>query len=69
MYRDYRRQASVGLAAFYGNKLAALEDALLSAREQLFAAQDQGNQQERVRVKPEEYMAGWSCVLLPLRGK
>lgn len=37
MFREVKRRQSVGLSAFYGRKLAALEDALLAAREQLFA--------------------------------
>jgi hypothetical protein len=40
MFRELKRRQAVGLGPFYGRKLAALEDALLAAREALFAAQD-----------------------------
>ena len=40
MYREFKRRQAVGLAPFYARKLAALEDALLAAREALFAAQE-----------------------------
>uniref|UniRef100_A0A7S3R2T6 C2 domain-containing protein n=1 Tax=Dunaliella tertiolecta TaxID=3047 RepID=A0A7S3R2T6_DUNTE len=36
-FREYKRREAVGLAAYYANKLAALEDALLASREHLFA--------------------------------
>ncbi|KAI8465651.1 MAG: hypothetical protein J3K34DRAFT_487137 [Monoraphidium minutum] len=42
MYRELKRRQSVGLAPFYARRLAALEDALLAAREALFAAQEAG---------------------------
>jgi hypothetical protein len=54
-FREYHRRAQLGLATFYANKLAALEDGLLNARETLFAAQEQEQEepqtQEQVRVR------------------
>ncbi|KAF6253850.1 hypothetical protein COO60DRAFT_1463007 [Scenedesmus sp. NREL 46B-D3] len=51
-FREYHRRAQLGLATFYANQLAALEDGLLNAREALFAAQEQEqdkpHQQEQV---------------------
>jgi hypothetical protein len=54
-FREYHRRAQLGLASFYANKLAALEDGLLNAREVLFAAQEQDQEkqpqsQEQVRT-------------------
>eukprot|EP00879_Flechtneria_rotunda_P028702 GHRR01030914.1.p1 GENE.GHRR01030914.1~~GHRR01030914.1.p1 ORF type:complete len:419 (+),score=150.84 GHRR01030914.1:137-1258(+) len=48
-FREYHRRAALGLAAFYSQKLAALEDGLLSAREQLFAAHEQGQPFQEVQ--------------------
>lgn len=50
--RAHKRRQALGLASLYGRKLAALEDALLAAREALFSwqgsdensAKDQGGQ-------------------------
>lgn len=44
-FRQYHRRASFGLSAFYGQQLAAFEDALLNAREALFSAQQDADQQ------------------------
>jgi hypothetical protein len=51
-FREYHRRASFGLSAYYGQKLAAFEDVLLNAREALFSAQaDQEQQQEEEQLK------------------
>jgi hypothetical protein len=54
-FREYHRRAQLGLATFYANKLAALEDGLLNARETLFAVQEQEQEQpqnqEQVCIK------------------
>lgn len=39
-YREFKRRQAVRLASLYGRRQAALEDALLRAREALFAAQE-----------------------------
>ncbi|GIL68525.1 hypothetical protein Vafri_21799, partial [Volvox africanus] len=39
LFRDFKRREAVGLVMFYANKLAALEDSMLGAREKLFALQ------------------------------
>ncbi|KAJ9514810.1 hypothetical protein QJQ45_028482, partial [Haematococcus lacustris] len=36
MFKEFKRRESVGLATFYANKLAALEESLLAARDHLF---------------------------------
>jgi hypothetical protein len=36
MYREFKRRQAVRLGAYYGRRLAALEDALLAAREAVF---------------------------------
>eukprot|EP00878_Enallax_costatus_P041446 GHUV01048227.1.p1 GENE.GHUV01048227.1~~GHUV01048227.1.p1 ORF type:complete len:323 (+),score=114.29 GHUV01048227.1:813-1781(+) len=46
-FREYHRRVSLGLVTFYSNKLAALEDGLLNAREQLFSVQEQGQEVEQ----------------------
>ena len=38
-FREFKRRESVGLSGFYLNKLTALEEALLAARERLFQLQ------------------------------
>lgn len=40
-FKEFKRREAVGLASFYANKLAALEKALLAAREQLFELAEQ----------------------------
>lgn len=51
-FREYHRRAALGLASFYSNKLAALEDGLLNAREKLFSVheevQEQGQDAEQL---------------------
>ncbi|GFR45894.1 hypothetical protein Agub_g7350 [Astrephomene gubernaculifera] len=39
LFREFKRREAVGLVMFYANRLAALEDSLLGAREKLFALQ------------------------------
>jgi hypothetical protein len=60
-FREYHRRASFGLAAFYGRKLAAFEDALLNAREALFSSQQelrqQGEEQQLLQVRGP----AWRC--------
>lgn len=56
-FREYHRRASLGLSSFYGQKLAALEDQLLNAREALFAAQE--SQQEQPGQQPEQQKQQW----------
>lgn len=41
-FRQFKAREAAGLADLYANKLAALEDALLSAREEMFAAGEVG---------------------------
>lgn len=47
-FREYHRHAALGLGSFYSNKLAAMEDGLLNARERLFTAQEQEDGSEKV---------------------
>jgi hypothetical protein len=53
-FREYHRRASFGLSAYYGQKLAAFEDVLLNAREALFSAhadqEQQQNEEEQLKV-------------------
>ncbi len=39
LFREFKRREAVGLVMFYANRLAALEDSMLGAREKLFALQ------------------------------
>ena len=39
-FREYKRRESLGLVLFHRNRLAALEDSLLGAREELFSLLD-----------------------------
>jgi hypothetical protein len=39
-FRDFKRRQALGLEPFYRRRLAALEDALLAAREAMFASQE-----------------------------
>jgi hypothetical protein len=52
-FREYHRRAQLGLATFYANKLAALEDGLLNARETLFAAQEQELEQDKPQTQEQ----------------
>jgi hypothetical protein len=67
-FREYHRRAQLGLATFYANKLAALEDGLLKARETLFAAQEQQPEEQEKLVSQEQ--VGFRAVILTfaLRG-
>jgi hypothetical protein len=67
MYRELKRRQAVGLAAFYGRRLAALEDALLAAREAVFAldagggaaaAEPSGQEEDGAAAAPEEVRWG-----------
>lgn len=62
-FREYHRRASFGLCAYYGQKLAAYEDALLNVREALFSVhqgptqQDQQQQEDQLlKVSRERWM-------------
>lgn len=46
-FREYHRRASFGLCAYYGQKLAAYEDALLNVREALFTVHQDPEQQDQ----------------------
>ncbi|EFJ49224.1 hypothetical protein VOLCADRAFT_90164 [Volvox carteri f. nagariensis] len=48
MFRDFKRREAVGLVMFYANKLAALEDSMLGAREKLFTLQATEAQSDEV---------------------
>ncbi|GLI71606.1 hypothetical protein VaNZ11_016870 [Volvox africanus] len=48
LFRDFKRREAVGLVMFYANKLAALEDSMLGAREKLFALQATEAQSDEV---------------------
>lgn len=67
-FREYHRRAGLGLASFYGNKLAALEDGLLNAREVLFHVQDEGQGPEQVGavgcISADIAYAWYACLLL-----
>ncbi|KAG2484062.1 hypothetical protein HYH03_017082 [Edaphochlamys debaryana] len=39
LFREFKRREAVGLVMYYANRLAALEDSMLGAREKLFALQ------------------------------
>lgn len=41
VFKEFKRRESVNLVTFYANKLAALEEALLANRENLFALAEQ----------------------------
>jgi hypothetical protein len=51
-FRQFKAREAAGLADLYANKLAALEDALLGAREEVFAA---------VEVRSAARVAGAAC--------
>eukprot|EP00955_Chlamydomonas_euryale_P007857 83011-Chlamydomonas_euryale.AAC.2 len=53
-FREFKRREACGLVPFYSNRLAALEDALLAARERLFAvsADESVNEAEVLRQEP-----------------
>lgn len=58
-FREYHRRASFGLSAYYGQKLAALEDALLNAREALFSAQQDPQQQQQQQEDQQLKVHNW----------
>jgi hypothetical protein len=55
-FREYHRRASFGLSAYYGQKLAALEDALLNAREALFSAQQEPQEQQQQQLQEDQQL-------------
>jgi hypothetical protein len=66
-FREYHRRAQLGLATFYANKLAALEDGLLNARETLFAAQEQQPEEQEKLVSQEQVRLRAVYILFALR--